>query len=359
MTTASSSVETFPHRATDGPPSEERVEKAVLLTVHYQDLFAHAPTLEQVQGFLIGCAAGPEAVRRAVRRLEERSVVVVRHRRIMWPGREDLAEQALAREAASLELWRQARRIARWLRAVPFVRLVGVTGSLSVNHAERGHDLDLLCVAAPGRVWQVVAWLRAVHHCARRLTGTDLCANCVLDESDLQVRNRNLYLAHQIAQMAPLWGGECYRRFLAANDWIREFLPNGAAGRAAGTVAPGRSLLQRAAEWPWTAAVGDTVDRHLFQAGWRRALSFYRPTHPVEVIADARHPRRYMMPGQGYGPSVYRRFLDGHPRLTGLVSRAELAAVFGVGPGAVPPPDPRLDAILSRRYAPTPGPHPA
>src|SRR5689334_17416286 len=207
-------------RATD-----REVERAVLLTVHYRDLFSCAPTLDQLQTYLIGCAAGAGQVRAAVGRLEGR-FVVVQNGRVMWPGRESLIQEARDREAASRDLWPRARRIGWWLRAVPFVRMAAVTGSLSMNHAGREHDIDLLCIAAPGRVWLVAAWLRALHLCARRLSTVDLCANCILDETDLGVRHQNLYLAHQIAHLKPLWGREAHQRFLAASRWVDRFLPN-------------------------------------------------------------------------------------------------------------------------------------
>ena len=48
-----------------------------------------------------------------------------------------------------------------------------------------------------------------------------------LDESDLLIRDRNIYTAHEICQMKLLWDRNgTYRKFIRVNSWIREYLPN-------------------------------------------------------------------------------------------------------------------------------------
>lgn len=329
--------------------SDCAVEKAVLLTVNYQNIFSCAPSLDTLHTHLIGCAAEPAQVQSAVRRLQG-TLLVVQDNRVMWPGRESLAKEAQDRAAASRELWRRAEWIGRLLRAVPFVRMVGVTGSVAMNHASRGDDLDLLCIATRNRVWLVVAMLRVVQHLVRRIASLDLCVNCVLDESDLEIRHQNLYLAHQISQLVPLWGGETYERFLTTNRWFRRFLPNSSGRRVASADRSGPSVVQAGAERVMPRAILDMLNRSILRAGWRRALAFYRTTHSSDVIAQARNGTRYMLPGLGYGPSVYRRFMDGHLRLAGFLSRAEMEAAFGAFSGGLEIPDRRLDAILARHY---------
>lgn len=325
------------------------MEQAVLLTVHYRDLFSHALTLEQLHAYLIGCPAGLEAVRAAVGRLERRGgPLAVEEGRVMWRGREALVREAREREAISAQLRERARRAARWLRWLPYVRMAALTGSVAVGHAGRAHDLDLLCVAAPGRVWLAVGGLRLAHTLARGLHGLDLCANCVLDADELSVRHQNLYMAHQMVHVLPLWDGGTGVRFYAANPWVRQFLPN--APVASGGAGSGSAAAQRVLEALLPSKAAGLLERSLCRRGWRRALRFYGATHREDAIAEARRARRYMMPGLGYGPSVYHRFMRGHPGLEGRVTRADLEAAFGGDPATLAQVDPRLDLALSVRY---------
>ena len=48
-----------------------------------------------------------------------------------------------------------------------------------------------------------------------------------LDEAYLKISSQNLYTAHEIAQMKPLWDRDkTYSRLIEANRWIKKYLPN-------------------------------------------------------------------------------------------------------------------------------------
>jgi hypothetical protein len=56
-----------------------------------------------------------------------------------------------------------------------------------------------------------------------------ICLNMLLDESHLAIpeKERDLFSAHEVCQMKPLWEKErTYQKFLKANQWSQEFLPN-------------------------------------------------------------------------------------------------------------------------------------
>src|SRR3989338_837062 len=50
------------------------------------------------------------------------------------PGKEDLVAERLWRMRVADEKWKKLMGIVRWLRAVPFLRAVFVTGSLALNN---------------------------------------------------------------------------------------------------------------------------------------------------------------------------------------------------------------------------------
>jgi hypothetical protein len=102
--------------------------------------------------------------------------------------------------------------------------MVAVTGALAMNNAQQGDDIDFLIVTAPGRVWLTRALVVLLVRLAR-LLGAKLCPNYVLSQSALSERRRDLFVAHDLAQMVPLVGLAVYAEMRAANTWAAAYLP--------------------------------------------------------------------------------------------------------------------------------------
>jgi hypothetical protein len=139
--------------------------------------------------------------------------------------RDQLVEQRCRRAAASAQLWPRARHYGAQIAALPFVRMVAVTGALAVNNATVGDDVDYLVVTEPGRLWLARAFtILLVKRSARQ--GDLICPNYFLTVDALALQERDLFTAHELAQMVPLAGYGIYRQMLAQNSWARDFLPN-------------------------------------------------------------------------------------------------------------------------------------
>jgi hypothetical protein len=146
-----------------------------------------------------------------------------------------IKKRLLGREVAR-EKWRIAHGAVRLLRCIPSLRLIGVSGGLSMNNVDAGDDIDLFVIVAPDTIWVSRLLVLSVLACLGRrrrfhsTTEKDLvCVNMFLSEDTLSLpaNYRNLYTAHEVLQMEPLFEREeMYRRFLSANRWVRVFLPN-------------------------------------------------------------------------------------------------------------------------------------
>jgi hypothetical protein len=90
--------------------------------------------------------------------------------------------------------------------------------------------------------------------------GVVICPNYLLSERALAFEERNLYSAHEVAQMTPLAGLRTYQRLRAANGWVAEFLPNAGGPPRAVTAAPRGRTLRRAAELALGGRLGDWLE---------------------------------------------------------------------------------------------------
>ncbi len=229
-------AQTTPVTSTSGEPASlPELRRAILQTVAYVDMYSYPLTAAEIHRYLVSVAASPEEVAHALghaqwagRHLEERDGYYA------LAGRGFIVDIRRRRAEAARHMWPGALYYARLTAALPFARMVAVTGSLAVNNADPDSDIDFLIVTAPGRLWLCRAMaIVIVRYAARR--GVPLCPNYFLSERALAFSEQNLYTAHELIQMVPVAGQAVYERMLDQNRWVSRFLPNagrGPAGRA-------------------------------------------------------------------------------------------------------------------------------
>lgn len=206
----------------------ESIEAAILRTVLYADLFHFPLTVREIHHFLIHDE--PVDLEQIAQALSE-STVLQHYLQciddyVVYDGQDDLVALRQMREAASEHLWPSAARYGKWLARLPFVRMVALTGALAMhNAANHEDDLDYILVTAPRRVWLARAFSIVLVRLAR-LRGVEICPNYVLAESALEQDKHDIFMAHEIAQMVPLYGSALYEQFRSANAWVNQQLPN-------------------------------------------------------------------------------------------------------------------------------------
>ncbi len=202
--------------------STTQLERAILHTLAYADVFDFPLTPGEIHHYLAGAQARLEHVTET---LPASSLWACVDGYYVLPGREAIIGTRRRRAEAGLRLWPQAMRYGHLIAGLPFVRMVAVTGSLAVNNAEQGTDIDYLIVTAPGHLWTCRALALVVSRTVR-LAGVNLCPNYLLTEGNLELTDRTLYVARELVQMIPLSGFAVYARMRQLNSWTNEFLPN-------------------------------------------------------------------------------------------------------------------------------------
>ncbi|MGH2466592.1 MAG: hypothetical protein ACRDGL_02525 [Candidatus Limnocylindrales bacterium] len=248
-----------------GSERARAVEGAIVEAVAYADVFDWPLTPAEIHAFL-PIQAGLDEVVAAVQsaRLGEfvsttlgqftiptlGQAMSKTDKQVTLVGREHLVAERARREAISAALWRRAHPWARRVAALPFVRLVAVTGSLAVGASADDADVDLLIVTEPGRLWLTRAMtVGLVRAAAAR--GVPLCPNYFLADSALELTDHDLFTAHELVQMVTLSGAHAQAALLERNGWYRDFLPNHPGPRAMEEGAPARrphlrGLVERA-----------------------------------------------------------------------------------------------------------------
>jgi hypothetical protein len=267
------------------------LEDAILRTILYADVFNFPLTLAEIHHYLI--ASSPSntfAVEQALMRsprLQESLVCIDGY--YVRAGRETLVATRQKRETASAALWSDALLYAGWMARLPFVRMVALTGALAVRNAVEGDDIDYILVTRERRVWLARAFAIIVVRLARR-RGVLLCPNYVLSESALAQSRRDIFIAHEMTQMIPLYGRDLYRHMRAANTWVAEQLPNANSALYAPQdevdVGRGWGRLKSALEVLFGGALADKLEDWERERKLRRFAPQLRQPHSSAELDD-------------------------------------------------------------------------
>ena len=199
-------------------------EAAVVETVAYADVFDWPLTPAEIHRFL-PIAGRLDEVESALASPRLHGRLSAPRGLVSLAGRESLVPQRHRRAATSARMWPRAVRWARVVASLPFVRLVGVTGSLAVGAADGGADVDLFIVTEDRRLWVARVLAIGVVRIAAA-GGVRLCPNYIVSESALELAERDIFTAHELLQMVPISGSGVYGDLLARNRWYRSLLPN-------------------------------------------------------------------------------------------------------------------------------------
>ncbi len=273
------------------------IADAIIDTLIYADLFDYALTPDQIFRYLIGVRASRQDVEGALNDHARLNGSVLRFGvYLALPHR---ASNVIARErwrADAQKKMPRARFYARVLAHFPFVRMIALTGGLAMENARDG-DMDFFVVAAPGRLWFVRGIAVALVHAAHRF-GDNLCPNFLVTENALVMREQNLYTAHEVAQMIPLYGLPVFKRMRELNAWIETFLPNAAIAHPLTETSLGRvsAFVKRMAERALGGRIGNRIEQ------WEMTRKVRKLAAQIPACAD----------GVEFSADVCRGFFSGH-----------------------------------------------
>ncbi|MBI3887892.1 hypothetical protein HY310_02385, partial [Candidatus Microgenomates bacterium] len=125
----------------------------------------------------------------------------------------------------SREKYDQAREVGNLLIKIPTVEAIFLTGSAAALNAKKDADVDLLIITSANTLWLT----RAVIFIILKIIGkfkNPVCPNMFLDLCHLEIKNKNLFTAHEILQAKCVYErNKTSKQWLDANKWAKEYLP--------------------------------------------------------------------------------------------------------------------------------------
>jgi hypothetical protein len=203
-----------------------QLEQAILNTITYGDIFQYPLTAGEIYRYLVGIPTTLQTIQCTLQTSDQLAEQIDHNGPFYFlPGREEIVLTRFRRTDVATGLWPKAIHYGRLISQIPFVRMVAVTGSLAMSNAEPGADIDYLIVTQAGRLWLARGLVVLLVRLAEQ-RGDRICPNYFLSDRALTLDDRNIYSAHELAQMVPLSGRSVYSAIRAENPWVQKYLPN-------------------------------------------------------------------------------------------------------------------------------------
>ncbi len=132
-----------------------------------------------------------------------------------------------------------AVRLIKIYRYLPFIKMIAVCNSLAYSNTREESDIDLFIITARGKLWLVrlltIAVVKILHLRPQPDHSRDtFCLSFFIDEDYLNIKDvmitsqTDVYYPYWLEQVLPIYDQDnTYAKFLAANDWCQDYLPNG------------------------------------------------------------------------------------------------------------------------------------
>jgi hypothetical protein len=208
------------------PQHNEILSRSILHTLAYYDLFNYPLKSEEIFRFLNTNHVMPNDVWNELLSLSNAGLIYRYDDYFTLQKDESLIDRRKKGNAEAKRHLVIAKNQSRLIMRFPFVRAVLVSGSLSKDFMDEYSDIDFFIITEPGRLWIARILLGAYKKIVLQNSQKQFCLNYYVDFNHLEIEERNLFTATELATALPLQGAAYYPKLLQANRWMIDFFPN-------------------------------------------------------------------------------------------------------------------------------------
>ncbi|MFA6016855.1 MAG: hypothetical protein WC744_02105 [Patescibacteria group bacterium] len=218
------------------------IKQSILKVIKYFAVFAYQPTSNEIYSFL-EYKISRSSFEKELKKLPKYTPPQYSIKRIK-------------NSKKKLENWR-FRAYIKLISLFPQIKLVGLSGSISMMNAREEDDIDLFIITAKNRLFtgrlvalalaqllrlrrnrnsktQFLSQRGPLHPESEKIAFSSshkdkVCLNLFFDERDLKVPKfkQTEFVGHEVLQMKPIIvKGDVYRKFLEGNKWVFRLFPN-------------------------------------------------------------------------------------------------------------------------------------
>ena len=218
----------------------KEISKNILATISYYDAFSYPLTAFEIWKYLIRMnyfeddSSKNISLKLIIKEIKKETLakfISEKNGFYFLKGREGIVNERIENSKTSFLKNRRLKRVIKLLKYVPFIRMIGVTGRLSMKNAKSGSDWDLFIVIKDGRIWIGRTLITIFAHIiGKRRHGIKIkdrvCLNYFVCEKSMEISMKDFYAANEYFFMYPIFGWEVFKKFQLKNGWISSIKTN-------------------------------------------------------------------------------------------------------------------------------------
>ncbi len=209
------------------PSSDKDLHNDILKTIAYFDIFGYPLTAGQIFSFLPRKVVSVADVTLAADALVLKGKLSNEKQYFFLPTNDKrIVERRIVDEKRAKKMLSYAKIISAFIKRIPFIRGIFVTGSLSKDIATSSSDIDFMIVTAPERLWICRTWLSLFRQVFLFNKSKFFCTNFYVTENGYSLNRRNYYTAVEVVTTKVIWNENAFYQYQRSNNWTNEFLPN-------------------------------------------------------------------------------------------------------------------------------------
>jgi len=247
-----------------------KLEESILKVLVYFDLFNYPLTPNEILVF-IEQSLSPDELNNALSKLRTEGHVYALDEFISLQNNYALVERRRTGNQRATLLLNKAREISKLLYGFPYVRAIGVSGSVSKNFADEDADIDYFVITKANRLWVA----RTLMHLYKKILFLKkrkqwYCMNYYVDEAVLEIEEKNIYTATDLITLMPMYGDISMNSFFTANEWAFSFFPNFYLKKTAREGDLSSAWIKKFFELLFNNKIGNWLDDYFFRLTTKR-----------------------------------------------------------------------------------------
>jgi len=276
--------------------------KDVLCTLLYYDIFNYPLKKHEIVRFLRSSPDNEQSVDDALQKLKAERLIFQFGELFSVQNNEGHVTRRILGNREAEKFMGIAKKRAKLIARFPFVRAVMASGSLSKGFMDKNSDLDFFIVTAPGGLWIARTLLVLYKRLFMLNSHKRFCINYFVDTEHLEIEEKNLFTATELATLVPLYGREYYSQLLDRNEWLLNFFPNYCGASLQSVPAGNVKGLKRTLEAIANTALGTKLNTFFMNLSLRRWKRMYEKKYAVtdfqiafktKQYASKNHPNHY------------------------------------------------------------------